>query len=142
MDVAADNGAPRHFASICANSWGAGQTTTALGYKFEGGPAPGFEAMDVEGCASAAPTSEGVQLSATSATAPGTFTAGSVNYTDPNGTGWGVAGDPFSITFTRIDAVGGVIAGSFTATVTHGGNAAHSLSGTFQVCRVSDELAP
>jgi len=142
LDVAADNGAPRRYASICANSWGAAQTTSALGYRFEGGPAPGIEAMDVAGCASAAPSSEGVQLSARNASSPGTFTTGSVSYTDANGIQWGVPGDPLSITFTRIDAVGGVIAGSFTATVTHGGNAAHSLSGAFQVCRVNDELAP
>jgi hypothetical protein len=140
--VAVDNGGLEHFDSICNGSWGANQTTGALGYLFSGGPFPGVQTLDIEGCVSANANSEGLLIALDKAMAPGKYTKGSVTYTDKNGVAWGVANDPLSVTVTRFDAVGGVIEGSFNATVTHGGNAAHSLGGTFHVCRVSDELAP
>ncbi len=142
FDVVADNGAPVHYGSVCDGSWGANESTTALGYSFSGGPAPGFQALDLVGCVSAAPKSEGVFLSLANAMAPGTFTQGSVTWTDPSGQAWGVSGDSFSVVVTKVDGFGGSIDGHFDAMTTHGGNAAHDVSGTFHVCRVHDELAP
>ena len=143
VDVVADNGAPQHFGSICAGSWGTNQTTSAVGYLFSGGPAPGVQRLEIAGCASssAVSTTPGISLSASDASSVGTYTVGTTSYTDAAGT-WGFANDPFHLVVTRLDAAGGVIEGSFTAMVTHGGNAARSLTGSFHVCRVPDELAP
>jgi hypothetical protein len=73
---------------------------------------------------------------------PGTFTTGSARWTDSMGATWGVAGDPFQMIVTSIGPVGGYIDGTFDVVVSHGGNAAHSVAGSFHVCRVPDELAP
>lgn len=142
LDVIADNGAPVHYGSVCADSFGSNESATALGYEFSGGPAPGVQALTLLGCVSAAPKSEGIFLSLSDATSPGTFTKGSVTWTDPGGIPWGVEGDPLSAVVTVLGPVGGVIEGHFTAMVTHGGNAAHNVEGTFHVCRVNDLLAP
>lgn len=142
LDVTADNGAPVHYGSVCADSFGSNESSTALGYVFSGGPAPGVQALTLLGCVSAAPKSEGIVLSLSDAVAPGTFTKGSVTWTDPGGIPWGVEGDPLSAVVTALGPVGGAIDGHFTAMVTHGGNAAHNVEGTFHVCRVNDLLAP
>jgi hypothetical protein len=142
FDVTADNGAPVHYGSACENSFGSNESSTALGYEFSGGPAPGVQALTLIGCVSAAAKSEGIFLSLSDALGPGTFTKGSVTWTDPGGITWGVEGDPLSAEVTALGQVGGVIEGHFTAMVTHGGNAAHNVEGTFHVCRVNDLLAP
>jgi hypothetical protein len=46
------------------------------------------------------------------------------------------------MTVTSIGPVGSYIDGAFDVVVSHGGNAAHSLAGSFHVCRVPDELVP
>lgn len=142
VDVAADNGAPTHYATFCSGGWGSGESSTAVGYLFEGGPAPGVQVFQIVGCLGAGPGSEGITLGVDDATAPGTYTKGSTQWIDPGGGAWGVEGDPFDVTITKLDPVGGVVEGTFSAMVTHGGNAAHALSGAFHVCRVSDMLAP
>jgi hypothetical protein len=144
IDLAVDNGAPVHWASICFGSWGSGSTTSAVGYFFSGGPAPGIQALDVEGCENSgdAVVSPGIRLSAPNAMTPGTYTMGSATYTDSMGVSWGAPGDAFKMTVTAIGPVAGHIDGSFSGFVSHGGNAVHSLDGSFHVCRVQDELAP
>lgn len=81
-------------------------------------------------------------MSVDKATAPGTFTVGSVNWTDQNGMQWSSAQFSPKVTITKLDPVGGAIEGTVSVMVTQGGNAAHTLDGAFHVCRVSDELAP
>ena len=142
LDLVADNGAPRHYTSICQGSWGNNQSTTAVGYRFSGGPFPGVTAIDINGCKGPNANSEGASLSAHDAMGPGTYPGSTVSYTDSFGTVWSSPGYPASIVLTRVDPVGGVIEGSFTASVTHGSDSRSELKGTFHVCRVPDELAP
>ena len=117
-------------------------TTSPVGYIFSGDPAPGVQRFNIAGCASASPNAEGIYLSLDNASTPGTYSGGSTSFTDAGGIMWGVVGDPLEVTLTTFQQVGGAVDGSFKATVTHGGNAAHFVSGSFHVCRVQDELAP
>src|SRR6185503_6039955 len=142
IDLVEDNSAPKKLTSICQGSWGSSESTTAVGYSFSGGPFPGVQALEVAGCAGPGPKSQGIHLSASDAMNPGTYTKGTTFYTDTNGIDWGAANDPFKVTFTTIEAVGGVIEGTFSVIATHGGSAAHTVTGSFHVCRVQDELAP
>jgi hypothetical protein len=142
LDIAADNGAAKHYASICQNSWGSNETTTALGYEFSGGPAPGVQRLNLVGCVGPGANSEGIDISMDKATTPGTFTVGTVSWTDQNGATWVSGNFAPKVTITKLDPVGGVIEGSVGGMVSQGGNAAHTLNGTFHVCRVNDELAP
>ena len=142
LEVVVDNGAPVPFASMCQGAWGSDESNKAVGYMFSGGPAPGSQGLVVLGCAHSYAGSQGIILAPRNATSPGTYTAGTATYTDENGGSWGADGDPFHMTVTKLGPVGGSIEGTFQALVTHGGNAGHNVSGTFNVCRVSDMLAP
>jgi hypothetical protein len=144
IDLTEDNGAPMHWTSICFDAWGWPSSMTAVGYLMSGGPAPGAHELDVEGCQNSGDlvASPGIHLTASNAMSPGTYTTGSIRYTDAMSTLWGVPGDGVAITVTTIGPVGGHIEGTFSGSVSHGGNAAHLLAGSFDVCRVADELAP
>jgi hypothetical protein len=144
IDVTQDKGAPMHWTSICFDGWGWPSSMTAVGWLLAGGAGPGAHSIDVEGCQNSGDlvASPGIHLSATNAMSPGTYTAGSITYTDSMSTPWGVPGDGFMMTVTKIDPVGGHIDGTFSGSVSHGGNAAHALAGSFHVCRVADELVP
>jgi hypothetical protein len=50
--------------------------------------------------------------------------------------------DPFELDVTALSAVGGAIEGTVQATVSHGGDAALDLAGSFHVCRAPDEVVP
>jgi hypothetical protein len=120
--------------------------TTPTGFSFvHGSPPPGGQELYIDGCAAGAPGSEGLHIGLSNAIAPGTYTDGSVDYTDASAATWD-AGDPFSfiVAITKLGAVGDSIDGTFTATVTRvmSADAAHSLSGSFHVCRVKDEVLP
>ena len=141
IDVTID-GIDQQFASSCYGAWGANESDGPAAYLFSGGPFPGAQALDVVGCVGSAQGEEGVLLSASDASGTGTFTAGSTSYTDASGGLWGAAGDPFELVVTSFGEVGDYVEGSFQVMVTHGGNAAHTLTATFAVCRVSDLLAP
>ena len=52
-----------------------------------------------------------------------------------------IAGAPSSLTLTKEEKIGGVLEGTYTATVVHGAES-RSLSGAFRVCHVDDLLAP
>jgi hypothetical protein len=138
IDVVADNGAPVDFASACNGS----QDMEPSGHLFAGGPVGAPMGLTLSGCASMAPMSQGVSFTAFNAMMPGTYTSGTTQYTDASGVTWGMNGDPFSMTVTKLDPVGGAIDGTFTVTVTHGGSAAHNLTGKFHVCHVMDLFAP
>ncbi len=141
ITVAIDNGAPQTFASTC-NGNGSDLTDTALGYVFAGGAVGSPHGIRIVGCTTAEPSAQGVIMEALDAGGAGTFTSGNTYYTDENGDAWGVPNDPFEMTLTKVEPTGGVIEGTFSVIATHGGNAAHSLSGSFHVCHVADLLAP
>jgi hypothetical protein len=142
IQLVVDNGSPEILTSICYGAWGSNDSTKAVGYIFSGGPAPGTQGLVVLGCVGPETGSEGIQLAPEDAIGPGDYTAGSTTYTDPGGMTWGVAGDPFAMTVTNLQPVGGSIQGNFQVMVTHGGNAAHNLEGTFDVCHVTDMQVP
>jgi hypothetical protein len=103
-----------------------------------------MQELRIEGCAMAAPNSEGLHIALTSASAPGMYGTGLLRYTDKVGSPWGWPGDPWSVTITMYGMTGQSIDGSFTGSVSHimGGNAAHLLEGSFHVCHIEDELTP
>ncbi len=142
VDVKAPTGAQQHFASACEGAWGINETTTALGYHLSGGASPGLDELDIQGCTSANAGSAGVQFSAMSAAAPGTFSTGAIGYTDNNGGKWVTTTDPYQVIITKLDMPGGVIEGSFSATVIGPNDTKLPISGTFHVCRVADLNAP
>ena len=142
VDVKAPTGAQQHFASACEGAWGINETTTALGYQLSGGAPPGLNELDIQGCTSANAGSSGVQFSAQNASVPGTFTLGAISYTDTNGGTWVTTTDPYQVIITKLDMPGGVIEGSFSATVIGPMDTKLPISGTFHVCRVSDLNAP
>lgn len=142
IDLVQDSAAPSHLTSICQGSFGADKSSEPVGYFISGGPFPGVHKLVIQGCADMGAQSHGIQLSADDAMGTGTFTMGTTYYTDLNGGDWGVAGDPFSMTVTKLEDVGGVIEGTFDVMVTHGGSAAYDVSGSFHACRVPDLLAP
>jgi hypothetical protein len=142
ISLVVDNGAPIALGSSCSGAWGADKEKTPLGYEFAGGPVGAAHGVKLLGCVDASPNAQGIELDVLDAGGPGAFTQGTTQYTDALGNDWGVADDPFQVTITTLEPVGGAIDGSFHVTVTHGGNAAHGLDGTFHVCHVPDLLAP
>jgi hypothetical protein len=143
VDVVEDNGAPFHFASIC-QGFGLGSQKTASGYLFAGGPVGAPSGTKIIGCATMNASSPGIVLEAYDAMSPGTYSTGLTQYTDQGGSPWGFPNDPIEVKITKLEPVGGVIEGTFKATVSHvmNGNAAHNLTGTFHVCHTMDLFAP
>ena len=135
-------GAVQHFASICEGGWGANESMTAVGYRLSGGVAPGLDQLDIVGCAGPGSASAGIQLYTTKASAPGTYTEGSLSYTNANGLTSSSVNDPYKVVITKLEEVGGVIEGTFTGTVTEPTDGKITLTGSFHVCRVADELVP
>jgi hypothetical protein len=123
-------------------SWGSNETMTAVGYHFAGGAAPGADEIDMNGCAGTGNNAAGLQFQTPKVTAPGTFLDGAVSYTDAAGVTLSTAGDAYKMVITRLDPPGGVIEGTFDATVTGPTDAKRTLTGTFHVCRVANEDAP
>ena len=142
LTVTIDNGAPTNWGASCAGTYGASYSATAAGWIFAGGPPPGFEALDIAGCASSVAGSTGLTLSITNAMGPGNYMMGTAQYTDPMGGVWSQPGGPFNVTVTAFNPVGGSIDGKFSVGLSKGGNAAHLLDGTFHACHVVDELTP
>ena len=141
IDVAADNGAPLHWASSCFGTWGANTSAFAVGYLHSVGPQP--ISTVVEGCENGgdATQSPGIRIDISDASAPGMYMSGATVYFGPQGNSWSAAGGaPFKATITKMDPVGGYVDGSFSAIVKASDGTTHSLGGSFHVCRVQDEL--
>jgi hypothetical protein len=122
-------------------SWGGGVTKTAVGYRAGGGPPPGSYGTVLRGCTASAPMAQELDIAVMNASGPGQYTAGSVGYTDEMGKTWNSTVS-MTVTISSFGPVGGSIDGTLAIIVSQGGNAAHSLDGTFHVCRVPDFLAP
>jgi hypothetical protein len=123
-------------------TWGSNETMTAVGYHFAGGAAPGADEIDIHGCATSGNNSPGLLLRTPKVTAPGTFLDGEADYVDAAGVPLSTAGDPYKIVITRLDPPGGVIEGTFDATVTGPTDGKKTVTGTFHVCRVGDQDVP
>jgi hypothetical protein len=141
IDVISNRGFS-HFITACQGAWGTNESSTALGYHFSGGVFPGFNEIDLLGCADMSATSAGIHLSARNASAPGTFTSGDMSYTDANGGSWYTTGESYQVVITKLENPGGVIEGTFSVKATGPADTTITLTGSFHVCRVSDELAP
>jgi hypothetical protein len=102
----------------------------------------GADVLNIVGCASTAPGVAGIRVHVAGSW-PGTGTSndGNAQFTDGTGTTYSsLAGK----TVVAVDAFGQVsqtISGKLQTVVT-AGSASYSLSGTFQVCHVPDEIAP
>jgi hypothetical protein len=150
VDLVVDDGAPQHLTSVCSSGWNPQKALQPFGFIIEGGVVPpddggvslGGPRLEMWGCVSVAPDSEGVELLAYDVSGPGAYTVGLVSYTDAGGTSWGTMSDPIAIDVTELGVVGAPIEGTVTATVSHGGDAAHKVTGSFHVCRAPDELVP
>jgi hypothetical protein len=122
--------------------WNPSGATAALGYLMEGGPPPGFSNLALYGCATSAANSLGITVQVENVTSTGTFTSGSASYTDEQGNMWMTTG-PFEIDITRLDGVGGMIQATLTTSIVDPpSQVAQSLSATFAVCHIEDQLAP
>jgi len=138
MELTEDNGPPRHLPANCAGDTTDASYTTAIGY-YVGNPIQHAEYLDVVGCVSDAAGAEGITLSASGASGPGTYTMGTTAFTDAQGKSWGTMTDPFEMVVT---ASGTSIDGTFSVTVTDAASASHKLVGQFHVCHGSDFLPP
>jgi hypothetical protein len=137
------NGGPQVLTSDCAtDTWNPDDTTTALGYFAEGGPPPGFSQLALYGCATTAPNSLGISVQNQGVTTTGTFTNGTASYTDAQSKVWSST-SAYKLVVTQVDATGGVIEAQLTASVVSPpSQIAQSVSATFKVCHIQDELAP
>ena len=135
-------GAALQFASSCAsNIWTPSPSTTPVGYLLVS-TEPGMTFLNVFGCASEASASQGLALDVLdlTGTGTGTFTSGTATYTDAGGAAWSSNG-ALDVVVTKLGAVGDTIDGTFSATVTHPpSQIAQSITGSFSVCRIVDEL--
>ena len=131
------------FQSNCASdTWNPGMSATPSGYIWAGGPPPGGTGLNVFGCATEAAGSQGLTLAVPGVTAPGPFNGGGATYTDVGGAVWSSAGTT-TVVITTLSAVGGIIQGTFSATVVDSpSKVAEDISGSFSVCHTEDELAP
>lgn len=132
-----------HFTSNCAgNTYDPTNATTAVGYLLEGGAPPGMSTLQVFGCVNDAAGSQGITLDVPQVSATGTFTDGTISYTEAGGTVWSDMGGAH-VVVTTLGAVGGMIGGTFSGALTHPpSQIAQSISGTFSVCHTNDELTP
>jgi hypothetical protein len=142
--LAVGTGVPDLLTSDCAtDTWNPGMAHTPVGYLLEGGPPPGASNLDGYGCASGAASSKGLSFIAPDVKAPGTFTNGTATYTDDQGNVWTNTNGGFSITITKLGAVGDTIDGIVTATVTHPPSGlAQNVSAKFTLCHINDEDVP
>ena len=106
--------------------------TGVVGYEFSACR----HGLRISACSS---THENLMLFVYDALAAGTINAGEIEYTDSAGVAWEmVPGGMLTATFTRIECVGGVIEGHFSAILNEVGGHRHTLlSGSLHVCRVA-----
>jgi hypothetical protein len=137
-------GMPAHFTSDCAtDTWNPGGATTALGYLFEGGPAPGVSDLEIYGCVSTAAGSQGISISVPGVTAPGTFGDGSASYTLSGGGGTFTNTGSLNVVVTTLGATGDTIEGTFSGALFDPPTTLTlDVSGSFTVCHIKDELTP
>ena len=127
------------FHAACASSYDPEMWTGALGYIVQPiSPPPGGAGsnLDIEGCATTNPGSEGLSLIGLNVTAPGIFMMSDAAYDD----GMGHAmGGTVTIKLQQFGPVGTPIEGSFEGTVSADNDPTPtSIMGTFQVCHTKD----
>jgi hypothetical protein len=103
---------------------------------WESGPAPGYEGLFIDGCATPSAQSLGIIVSVDSAAGPGTYLA-TVVYHDP----WNGLVSGFQATIDQFGPVGSLIVGSFQGTLVDGSVVVHSVYGKFSLCRAPDQGA-
>jgi hypothetical protein len=142
VEVAVDDGPPIELTSICSGAWDPTGSLYAVGSL-----APPFSpphALDVTGCTSSGITGARLELlTASDVNGAGTVDA-LVKYDDAMGAHWWVTtyDDPKpTLTVTKLGAVGDFIDGTFSASnaTAYQGGPAHSLTGSFHVCREPDD---
>lgn len=130
------------FRAACATSYNPTMWGEALGYLVEPAfPPPGGASsnLDVDGCATNGPASQGLALIAVNATGPGAFSDVDAAYQDGMGHTWAAMGGSVTLTVQQLDPVGGAIGGGFEGTLFADGNPTPaSVTGTFQVCHTKD----
>jgi hypothetical protein len=149
LDVSIDDGPQRRYAASCPESWlWGGQTwqsaeqATAYGWVSSGVPNATTILLNAVACTSGDLGAEGFQFAVDDATAVGEYInpwQGYAIWHDGTGNAHGGCCDPFRMDLTRIDAVGGIIEGTFTADPGFGpGNPKH-IVGAMHVCRAPDQ---
>ncbi len=130
------------FYAACASSYDPTMWGGALGYLVEPQFPPAGGAgnnLDVYGCATNSPASQGLALIAVNATGPGTFSTADAVYQDGMGHTWTATGGGVTLTVQKLDPVGGSIEGSFEGTMSADDDPTPvSFVGTFQVCHTQD----
>ena len=140
IDVAGD-GPAQHFTALCASTLVLGNPTGPVAYEPSGPGALPF--LVLEGCATSAPGSPELSLTAQAPSVPGTDTKATARYLDPASGSWqSTSAGAVAVTIDVYQNVGGVVEGSYTAHVTDAAGEARSLSGDFRVCHVYDIPKP
>jgi len=102
-------------------------------------PKAGSPSLVIGACLLAPPDKSSLELSTPQLT-PGMSSMGTANYHDAAGDTFGAkAGTTFDL--TKVDDPGGVVEGSYSATVVDGTGKMLTLTGAFRVCRFPDLVA-
>jgi hypothetical protein len=128
----------------CPGEYGSGTSATADAFLEQGGPANSPAVLDIAGCASVGMGKLVLSADISLPGVVGTYTAGTVTYIDPGGNSFDTSINPFSLVVTQFDeTTGSLVEGTFSVEVGNGGStAAHSLTGSFKVCKIPDEDLP
>ncbi len=132
-----------HLGTNCASDgYDPSNSMTPSGYLLEGGAPPGASTLMTYGCVSETAGAQGLALSVPNVKAAGTFTTGTLTYTDANGKVWSNSGG-FSVTVTTLGAEGDTIVGTVSSgIISPPSQVALQLTGSFTVCHTADELTP
>jgi hypothetical protein len=100
--------------------------------------------LNVVGCTSEAPGSQGIWLSVEGGYEPESSMLGTLEYADPTGMNFLAPQGELDVVVTAVGAVGQPIEGTFTATTVSAGPnfTYHDVTGSFHVCRVPDDTGP
>jgi hypothetical protein len=126
------------------DNWDQG-VPTAVGY-YGFSPISPAVSLALFACSSEAKDAVGVQISLSNVSmSPGSYTQGSIVYTDAQGTAWindsqAMMSLPFFVTVTTADSQ--TFQGNFKVVVADASGAQHGLFGVFDVCHGNDFAPP
>lgn len=141
IDVDLGDGTKTSLTSSCPGGWGSAQSAGPVAYFFTGGAFAGN--LVIEGCGDGAAGLPQIRVSGFEIDAENpSISIGEIEaWVDASGAIWQSAEAGQVQTWKMATKVGDAIEGSFGATVGLGGML-KSISGTFRVCKVDDEVLP
>ncbi len=141
IDVDLGDGTKETLTASCPGGWGSQVSAGPVAYFFSGGA---FAAsLVIEGCGDSASGIPRIYVSGYDIdTASPSISIGAIQtWVDGSGATWQSADEGQVQTWKMAEKTGDTIEGTFAATVGLGGKL-QSISGTFRVCKVDDEILP